>query len=179
MKHLYRLFALMLFIMLVGACATKKTVYFNQLIRQNVESYDIEMTDIQFYNSREIILERDLSYEETKVASGKIRFENGRFIERIIIKKETPGVCEGFDEEVIDVSFEPGENKVLKFVRDAGDNYRVSAIEWQNKYGKVAYDTTHYFIVPGGEKAILKVKLEDIHKFDKKQRIAPGRTLSK
>lgn len=179
MKHLFRLFAFVLMLAVAGACATKKTVYFDQLIRQNVESYDIQMTDIQFYNSKEIILERDLSYEETKVASGKIRFENGRFIERIIIKKETPGVCEGFDNEVIDVAFEPGENKVLKFVRDAQDKYRVSAIEWKNKYGKVAYDTTHYFIVPGGEKAILKVKLEDIYKFDKKQRVATGRTIQK
>ncbi len=170
---------LLSFLLFTSACASKKTVLFNQEIRQNVESYNIEMLDIQFYNSSKIVLERDLSYEETKVASGKIRFENGRFIERIIIKKNTPGVCENYDDNVIDVAFEDGENKALKFVRDGSDRYRLSAIEWQNKYGKIAYDTTHYFIVPGGEKAMLKVKLEDIFQIEKKERVAPGRQISR
>ncbi len=173
-----RFLILVVFSGLLIACASKKTVYFDQSLRENVASYQIELTDVQFYNSSKIILERDLNYEETKVASGKIRFENGRFIERIIIKKNTPGVCENFTDEMIDVSFEQGDNRVLKFVRDGQDRYRISALEWQNKHGKVAYDTTHFFIVPGGEKALLKVRLEDIYNFKKEERVAPGRSIS-
>jgi hypothetical protein len=161
-----------------SGCASKKAVYFNQEIRDNVESYEIEMTEIQFYNSHKIVLERNLTYEETKVASGKIRFENGQFIERIIIKKNTPGVCEGFTADMIDVAFEQGENRILKFVRDSENKFRISALEWKDKYGKIAYDTTHFFIVPGGEKAVLKVKLEDIYNFNKQERVAPGRSIS-
>ena len=66
---------------LLSACASRKAVYFTQSIRENVESYDITVDQIQFYNSHKIVLYRNLSYEETKVASGKIRFENGEFID--------------------------------------------------------------------------------------------------
>jgi hypothetical protein len=174
-----KLFILPLVLMFFfSGCASKKSVFFNQEIRDNVESYEIEMTEIQFYNSHKIVLERNLTYEETKVASGKIRFENGQFIERIIIKKNTPGVCESFTEDMIDVAFEQGDNRVLKFVRDSESKFRVSALEWTDKYGKIAYDTTHFFIAPGGEKAVLKVKLEDIYNFKKQERVAPGRSVT-
>ena len=163
---------------LLSACAARKAVYFTQPIRQNVESYDIIVDQIQFYNSHKIVLYRNLSYEQTKVASGKIRFENGEFIERIIIKKNTPGLCETFDDNMIDVSFEQGENRQLKFVRDSQDKYRISALEWKNKEGKINYDTTFFYIAPGGERALLKVKLEDIFKFKTEERVAPGRSIS-
>ncbi len=167
-------------LMVIGtACASRKTVYFDQQLRRNIESYGIDLPDVQFYNSKKIVLERDLSYEETKVASGKIRFENGRFIEKIIIKKRTPGVCENFEDNFVEVSFEQGDNTTLKFMRDGKNYYRLSALEWKNRLGKVAYDTTMYFILPGGENALLKVKAEDIYRFEKKERVAPGRKLSK
>ena len=72
-------------------------------------------------------------------------------------------MCETFDDNMIDVSFEQGENRQLKFVRDSQDKYRISALEWKNKEGKINYDTTFFYIAPGGERALLKVKLEDIY----------------
>lgn len=170
--------ALLVSLGFLSACASKKAVLFTQAIRENVESYDITLDQIQFYNSHKIVLYRNLSYEETKVASGKIRFENGEFIERVIIKKNTPGVCEGFTDQIIDVAFEQGENRQLKFVRDSQDKYRISALEWNNKEGKVAYDTTFFYISQGGEHALLKVKLEDIFKFKTEERVAPGRSIN-
>ncbi|PKP52214.1 MAG: hypothetical protein CVT92_10090 [Bacteroidetes bacterium HGW-Bacteroidetes-1] len=160
------------------ACASKKTLFFTQGIRENVESYNIDLKDIQFYTSRKIILERNLTYEETNVSSGKVRFENGQYIERIIIKKNTQGVCKEYNTESIDVAFEQGENRDLTFVHNAKDQYQVSAIEWEKKFGRIDYDTTTYYISPGGEKAKLKIKKEDIYKFKKQERVAPGQSVS-
>ncbi|MBW7847460.1 MAG: hypothetical protein H3C41_05165 [Bacteroidales bacterium] len=179
MKKQIKQFIVIALLLMVSACASRKTIYFDQQIRKNIESYGIDLPDIQFYNSKKIVLARDLSYEETKVASGKIRFENGRFIEKIIIKKRTPGVCENFDDRFLEISFEHGDNTKLKFILDSKDYYRLSAMEWKNRYGKIAYDTTVYYIQPGGEKALLKIKAEDIYRFDRKERVAPGRKLSK
>ncbi len=165
--------------LLMSACASRKTLYFDQKMRQNIESYKIDLPDIQFYNSKKIVLERNLSYEETKVASGKIRFENGKIIEKVTIKKRTPGVCENFDDDFLDVSFEQGDNNTLRFIRDKKDHYRLSALEWKNRFGKVDYDTVFFYISPGGEKALLKIKAEDIYRFEKKERVAPGRKLSR
>lgn len=163
--------------MLLLSCAAKKNVVFTENLLENVKAFDIDIKDIQFYNSHKIVLERNISSEETKVSSGKIRFENGKFIERIIIKKNTPGICESHEQGIIGVSYEQGENRVLKFVRNARDNYQLSALEWKNGYGRVAYDTTHFFIAPGGEKTLLNVRKEDIFKFKRNERIAPGRSV--
>lgn len=163
---------------LLLSCSSSKTLYFSHQLRENVAASDIDLQDIQFYNSQKIVIERQITSEETKVASGKIRFENGQFIERIIIKKNTPGICESFNESVVEVAFEQGDNRALKFVRNARDKYQISALEWEGKFGRISYDTTFFFIVPGSEKALLKVKKEDITKFNKQERVAPGRSVS-
>lgn len=163
---------------LVVSCSSKKTLYFTHQLRETVAASDIDLKDIQFYNSQKIVIERQITSEETKVASGKIRFENGQFIERIIIKKNTPGICESFNEAVVEVAFEQGENRALKFVRNAREKYQISALEWEGKFGRISYDTTFFFIVPGSEKAMLKIKKEDITRFNKQERVASGRSVS-
>lgn len=163
--------------LLLTACSTK-TIYFTQQTRNKIESNKIDLKDIQYYNSHQIVLQRNLSFEETKVASGNISVENGEFVEMIILKKKTPGVCESYTPNSLDVSFEQGENRKLRFILNPSKNYQVSAIEWKNKFGKVSYDTLTYYIKPGGEKALLKVRKEDIFTYDKQERIIQGRTVS-
>jgi hypothetical protein len=169
------LFSILLFLFV--ACSPK-TIYFTQQTRNKIESYGIDLKDIQYYNSHKIILQRNLSYEETKVASGKISIENGEFVEIITLKKNTPGVCEIYTPNSLDVSFESGENRKLKFIQNEDKKYQISAIEWKDKFGKVSYDTLYYYIKPGGEKAMLKVKKDNIFKYDKQERVIKGRTVS-
>jgi hypothetical protein len=168
---------LLINILLLSACSPK-TIYFTQNTRTKIESNKIDLKDIQYYNSHEIILQRNLSYEETKVASGKISIENGEFVEIITLKKKTPGVCESYTSNSLDVSFEKGENRKLRFIMNPEKNYQVSAIEWKNKFGKVSYDTLTYYIKPGGEKALLKVKKDNVFIYDKKERVIEGRTVT-
>lgn len=163
--------------LLLSACS-QKTIYFTQDTRAKIESNKIDLKDVQFYNSHEIILQRNLSFEETKVASGKISIENGEFIEMIILKKLTPGVCESFTNNWLDVSFEKGDNRKLRFILNTEKNYQVSALEWKNSFGKVSYDTLTYYIKPGGEKALLKVEKNNIFSYDKQERVVEGRTIS-
>jgi len=167
-----------LIIMFAALPGCSKTIMFTQEIRQKVQGDGIDIREVQFYNDKKFTLQRNLSYEETKVAQGKIKFENGQFIEMIIIKKNTPGVCESTMPNSLDISFEQGENRKLRFVLNNKSTYQLSAIEWKDKFGKVSYDTLTYYITPGGDKTRLKVKKEYIFKVDKKQRVAPGRTVS-
>ncbi len=172
-KPIFNMLLLIVMMLLGSACS--KSIYFTQVMKYQVEDHGIDLRDVQFYNSRKFILQRNLTIEETKVAQGKIRFENGQFIEQIIIKKNTPGVCEEIEPNALMISFETGENRNLKFVLNTKDNYQISALDWTKKYGRVAYDTTYYYIIPGGEKTLLKVKKDDIYKIDRQERIAPGR----
>lgn len=160
--------------MILPGCSPK-TIIFTQQIRQKVESDSLNINEVQFYNSHPIVLQRNLTYDETKIASGTIRFENGRYIEIIQIKKGTPGVCEKATHNSLDVAFEAGDNRILKFVMTPEKNYKISAIEWKDRFGKVTYDSLTYYLKPGSEKALLKVKKDHFFKLDKKERIASGR----
>lgn len=174
-KHLKPTKWMFVILVLAFTACSQKTIYFTQAIRQKVEGDSLEIKDVQFYNSHPITLQRNLTYEETKLASGAINFENGKFIEIIQIKKETPGIVENAEPKSLDIAFEAGDNRFLKFVLNNEMHYQISALEWRDRFGKVNYDTLTYYIKPGGEKALLKVKNDKIFKLDKNERVAPGR----
>lgn len=161
---------------LLSGCS--RNILFTHAMRQKIHQDGLDIKEVQFYNSRKFVLQRNLSYEETKIAQGEIRFENGKFIELIEIKKNTPGICESDDSKSLDISFEQGENRKLKFIVNPKTNYQITALEWKDKFGKVNYDTLTYYIAPGGDKTLLKVRKDYIYKIDKKHRVAPGRKVS-
>lgn len=169
-----KLFLLIFFISLIASSCAPKKIVFTQFMRSKVEGDGLNIKDVQFYNSQDIVLQRNVAYEETKIASGAINFENGKYVEIITIEKETPGVCVNATSNYLDISFEEGENKKLRFVRTDNAQYRISAESWKDRFGKITYDTLNYYIRPGGEKTILTVEQQDIFKFDQKERKAAG-----
>jgi hypothetical protein len=120
----------------------------------------------------------DVPSEEITILKEETSIENGEFVEIITLKKNTPGVCEIYTPNSLDVSFESGENRKLKFIQNEEKKYQISAIEWKDKFGKFSYDTLYYYIKHGGEKAKLKVKKDNIFKYDKQERVIKGRTVS-
>lgn len=160
-----------------GAC--NSTMYFTQDMRNNLNDNDLNVADVQFYNSKKLILKRNLNYDETKIARGEIKLENGQYIEEIIIPKNTPGVAVDYSNNRVDIAFEQGFNRDLKFVLNEENLYQITALSWQDDYGRIKYDTLIYFMEPGGDEALLKVKKDNIYNFQKKKRIVKGRTVTK
>jgi hypothetical protein len=176
MKKILTLFSVFLFFLLLGSCS--KTIYFTQDMRNNLSKNYLSIDKIQFYNSRKIILRRNLSYADTKVARGKINFENGQYVEKIIIPKKTPGVAVSEGKDYINVAFENGPDRFLKFVLNADDEYQISASKWVQGYGKVKYDTLIYYIEPKSSKAVLKVIRNDNFNLQKNIRRLKGKIVS-
>lgn len=148
-------------------------------MRNNLNENKLKVEDVQFYVSRKIVLKRNLTYEETKIARGEIKFENGKYVEEIIIPKNTQGVAIDYKNNEINVAFERGNNRELKYVLNDENLYQITALAWENNYGLVKYDTLMYFIEPGGDKALLKVKNDNIYNFQKKKRIVKGRSVGR
>ncbi len=176
MKKFTVLVAGFAFFMLLASCS--KTIYFTQDMRRNLSKNYVSIDKTQFYNSKKIILRRNLSYADTKVARGKINFENGQYVENIIIPKKTPGVAVGEGTNYINVAFEKGRNRYLKFVLNSDNEYQISAGKWEQGYGKVKYDTLVYYIEPKSSKALLKVIKNDNFNLQKNNRRLKGITVS-
>jgi DUF4097 and DUF4098 domain-containing protein YvlB len=175
MKKIYTiLFSFSLFMML-SSCS--KTIYFSQDMRNNLDKNYLSIDKIQFYNSHKIILRRNLSYADTKVARGKINLENGQYVENIIIPKKTPGIAVSEGDNYINVAFEDGTNRFLRFVKNSDNEYQISASKWNDGYGKIKYDTLYYYIEPKSSKAVLKVIKDDNYNLQKTTRRVKGKII--
>lgn len=161
---------------LLSSCAGTK--YFTHEMEQNLVKSNLDLNKVQFYNSNKIVLKHNLTYEQTKVARGKIKYQNGQYFEEIIIPKNTPGVLENDTSNMLSIAFEKGRNRALQFVLNKGDHYQLSALVWSNGYGKVDYDTVVYYIQPRSAKALLEVKKDYSYVFKKKIRKVKGQEVS-
>lgn len=166
------------------SCKTPKT-YFSQEIREKVESKPGLLTEIQYYIDRDVELRRELpSRDSIAVASGQVKFENGKIIDVILLKKFTKGICKiGYDQSV-KVAFEKDKNETLTFSIEnrniSSAIYQIGAQEWlQNNIGRVTYDKKTYFIQPGGSFAMLMIKKSVINKLIVKKRTMGGVDVNK
>ncbi len=155
-----------------SSCSDK--VLFTKQMQQELYMNEINLKSVQFYNSKKIVLKRNLSLEQTKVSHGRIRLKNGQYTEEIIIKKHTPGVAVDNGKKYLDIAFEKGNRRYIKFILNPDDYFQLSAKTWENNYGKITYDTLDYYILPGGAKALLEVSKENINDFEKRKRTLKG-----
>ncbi len=161
--------------LLVSSCSN--LIFFTQDIRNNLDENQLEVEKVQFYNSKKIILKRSLSKEETQIAKGIIRLEDGNYFEEIIIPKKTKGVVVRNGSEFIKIAFETGDNRNLRFVLNDDNYYQISADSWKNNYGCISYDTTTYYVIPGSSSTLLMVNKEYISNIEKNRRVLKGRSV--
>lgn len=174
-------------VILFSSCSTNRML-FTVSTKKQIEESGVDVTQVQFYNSEEIVLARQISKEEVKVAEGKVRIENGKNIEEIIIPANTPGVCELNNEKTLKVSFDTGDGKALPFLVERrgdmvveGSYFKIGAKEWTRsmrgrKVGKVDYEGKMFNLVRGAE-ARLMIDKSVLNKVDRKTKVAKGRKL--
>jgi hypothetical protein len=180
------LFFLVLALVMTG-CGVPKS-YFTVGVRSKVEKAGIQIDQLQFYVDRDVELRRELSSGETKVTSGKIKVEQGKYIHIILLKKFTPGVCTGTSDGRMDVSFEMGDGKSLIFgvAPNATPDvvYQIFANEWvkspnhgNRDMGKITYDGETYYLQANGILARLMIKKSVTDKFEVERRVMKGRKI--
>jgi len=174
-------------IVLLSSCSINR-MYLTVSTKLEIEKAGIDIKKVQFYNSEEIVLARQLSKEELKVAEGKVRIENGKSIEEIVIPANTPGVCELNDEKTLKVSFDTGNGKSIPFlVERKGDMvttesyFKIGAKTWKRtsqgrQVGQVDYQGQIYSLVRGADSRLM-IDKSVLNKVDRKTHIAKGRKL--
>lgn len=171
----------------LSSCSLNR-MYFTVETKKEIEQAGVNLEQVQFYNSHEILLSREISKEEIKVAEGKVRVENGRNIEEIIIPSNTPGICEIHDEKTLKVSFDTGDGKTLPFLVERkndmvveGSYFKIGAKKWirtdrGRRIGLVDYQDEVYNLVRGSESRLMVDKAV-LNKVKRKTHVAKGRKL--
>lgn len=186
MKKVSVIFSLSLLIF-----ATSCKVTFTSDLRSKIEAQGLDMKKIQYYNSQKIVMRRVLTTSDTRVLAGEVRLMNGQRVEEIVIKKNTPGVCDSLWAEGLTVRFENEKGRFLVFhpaaygeynlkidrfdPRSIGTNTSEGYVQFfELNKGEVMYDGNKYYVNTNIIHPKLKIKKTESSKFDKSSRKASG-----
>lgn len=180
-KNISKYFLLILITEIFFSCSPK--IPFTPELRSKIEYQGIDITDVQFYNSKKIILNREeIEPEAVEIESGDIKINNKKVIEEITIKKNTPGICIEANPYDLSICFEENTSNTLTFGRKNGNKleyaYRLYAKKWSsNNSGKILYGDTIYRTQPGAGSAILLVKKKQFYQLIKQKRTVRGQKI--
>lgn len=173
-------FSFLLSLFILPSC--KNLVPYTDALRKQNNWSDAEIQRIQFYTSEEIVLYRELVSGSTQIVSGKIKKMNGREIEEIVIKRNTPGVVTEIPKEgKMYVSFEIGDSYYLSFGLNPEQRgrYVLLAKEWtKGGIGKVTYNGVEFQASPSSAAAYLQVDMRRRSKEAMDARVAKGRKVN-
>ncbi len=174
MRIIKQIVFLFLGILFLASCSNK--IYYTRELNTKVSQRGLTIHKIQFYVSKKIVMKRILPQNNAELANGEIRFEDGKLIDQVIIKKNTPGTCEFIDNGFMFMSFEEGSNKLLKFnPNDNGQYYELFINQDPANFRKVVYDTAQYVIQTGADNARLWVKKNQDYILKVTNRVAEGK----
>lgn len=167
-----KILAAFIFVLLLSSCK----VHFTQELRLQLEEQGVSVEDIQFYNSRTIILQR-IEREEVIIRdTAKLKETRETLLERIRIRRNRPCVCTKQSDNTLDVRFNPESDATLKFVLydtvPEVATYKIGATSWENDVGVIPYDSYTYYLQPRNfffqprcNEAALKVKKRYLNKW--------------
>lgn len=165
--------------MFLSSCSSL-TPFTQKLYDQNGWS-EQDLSQIQFYLSEAITLERAFRQGESRITSGQIVMKNGVEVERITIPRKTPGVLIDIPRENrFIISFEPdNDDASLRFGPSArlGTQYLLGAKDWKNGRGTVIYDNREFTVYSTDGPAKLLVDLRRKKDTNVNQRVARGRKI--
>ena len=175
---------LILFAILITFSSCK--IIFTQELREQVEEQKIDVEQIQFYTSHTIILQRVASSSIIIEDTAKLRQTQQIEIDRIKIRRNTPGMCINKFNEELELVFEQKDSCSLKFVlSDTSDiysgKYKIGALRWENEVGVIPYDNEIYYLQPQNnffqpkcKESSLKVKRRFLYKWNIQNRRLKG-----
>ncbi|MBS1666586.1 MAG: hypothetical protein JST58_04345 [Bacteroidetes bacterium] len=186
MRNVLQTVVLFAFIGMLASCsssrkASRDFVPFTKELKERLERDNIDIKQVQFYVDQKLILSRYLTDEKAQVTLGKVRLENGKYINEVIINPYTPGVCEEIENGNLMISFEKGSSN-LGF--GLGSNYTAHqyvlyGYDWRNGTAVVNFDNNKFRARCGTctdvAMARLMIKKNVIDKSDKKTRVLEGR----
>lgn len=123
---------------------------FTRDLKQRMQNNNMDLKKVQFFVDQKLILRRYVGTEKGDIKSGVILFENGRYINEVVIPQYTPGVCEMVNGDKLMISFEPQNNGIQFGLSGAYNNfYSLYAANWNNGSADVTYDNKTYKVECG------------------------------
>ena len=134
-------------------------ITFSKLLKERLEHDNIDIKKIQFYLDQKLVLRRLMGSEKGTVKSGIILFDNGQYINELVIPAYTPGVCEKVDGDNLLISFDaPGKDLAFGALY-GNNNFILVGTNWHMGMVDVIYDNSTYQVQCGSCSSAADAKL--------------------
>lgn len=176
-------FSLVLVGMLLSSCG-QKLKYFTDDLYSEYDWSENELRRIQFYVSQDIVLYRNKSTsgEDAAIKDGKIRVKEEESLERIVIKKGTPGVfLKEPKQNRFAITFDDNNKTFLMFGpnQKANGKFVLLAKEWGRRSGDISYGNQLYETSSQSAYAALMVDIKRAKKTKSTSQTASGKRVRK
>lgn len=167
---------------LIASCSPK-TTHLTAAIRKQIEAKNLDFKKLQYYVDSDIELTREVKSDTAKITSGKLLFSNGKYINQIILKANTKGICKHIYPNRLAIAFEDGEDKFLNFGVSSltsfdGAIYQLLPSNMiSENTNKVFYEGNEYTIRIIKQLPRLLIVTDEILKGDTKRRTMKGVTV--
>ena len=161
-------------------CGPKLSPLTQRLIDEQNWS-DNELQRIQFYLSEDLVLTRELRDGKSEIRNGQVKIVNGREVEQVVFKRNTPGVFVFSPKtDRIAVSFDDTDEEFLVFGPNprAGNRYVLLASEWNRNSGQVTYDGRKWRVSSSDAFASLMIPLRKLQQQNVNGKVARGRRVN-
>ena len=190
MKQIFNVVVLSCSMLFLFSCSSSKKVSrdnlvpFTRELKQRLERDNVDIKLVQFYIDQKVIMSRNLGSEKIEVTSGVVKFNNGEYVNEVIVPSFTPGVCESNMNEKLMISFEKGNND-LAF--GLGSNYSANEYvlygnDWKNGSAIISFDNNKFRARCATCQDLAMVRLmvrkSEIDKVEHKTRVLQGRTVN-
>lgn len=177
-----RLLALLTVVVLFSSCGPKLSPFTQRIYEDQDWSKD-ELSRIQFYLSEDLVLTRELRDGRSEITNGQVRIIDGREVEQVVFKKNTPGIYVFSPKENrLAISFESNDENYLIFGPNprAGNRYTLLAGEWnrRSRYGKVQYGGRQWRVSTGDAFASILIPVKRLRNKDVNGRVVGGRRVN-
>lgn len=171
--------ALALFTIFFSSCGPKLSPLTQRLVDDQNWTED-ELKRIQFYLSEDLVLTRELRDGKSEIRNGQVKIIDGREVEQIVFKRNTPGVFVFSPKtQRIAVSFERNDEDFLVFGPNpkAGNRYVIMAADWNRRNGSVTYAGKKWRVNSSDAYASLLIPLKRLRNSDVNGKVVGGRKL--
>jgi hypothetical protein len=162
----------------LSSCYNSK-IPFTYELKSKLDSHNLDVRNVQFYNSDRIVIRRVVPLDEAKLNNGEISLENGKTIDEVIINKETPGVCKLAGNYILGISFEDGNMKTFDFeLNKMSKTFDLKIKSDDQQSGRIAYDSAIYILQPSRKIPILLIEKDDKYIYQLNQRVLKGQRVN-
>ncbi|SER20589.1 hypothetical protein [Neolewinella agarilytica] len=171
--------ALALFTFLFSSCGPKLSPLTQRLV-DDQNWTESELKRIQFYLSEDLVLTRELRNGNSEIRNGQVKLIDGREVEQVIFKRNTPGVFVFSPKtQRMAVSFESNDENYLVFGPNpkASQRYTLLASDWNRRSGSVTYAGRTWRVNASDAYASLLIPLKRLRNNDVNGKVVGGRKL--